>query len=156
MINRAIIYRPLINEKSMALVKLGFYTFEVDKKATKSQIAKSVVESFKVDIVSIKTVNISGKVKIQKSKKGRYTLPGIRKAIVKIKKGQKIALFEAPKSSDEVKVTTAESETAQIKEKKSILKGTKIKIEKAEVVAKESKQKTQPRKGSKTAGKGEG
>ena len=43
-----IILRPLINEKSMGLTKLGHYTFEVGSKTTKNQIAKVVADKQEV------------------------------------------------------------------------------------------------------------
>ncbi|MBI2593050.1 50S ribosomal protein L23, partial [Candidatus Daviesbacteria bacterium] len=67
-----VILRPLINEKSMGLTKLGFYTFEVVKGATKDQIAKDVADKFKVTVVSVKTLNQTGKTKMQRTKKGHF------------------------------------------------------------------------------------
>ncbi|MBI3485741.1 50S ribosomal protein L23 [Candidatus Daviesbacteria bacterium] len=123
--------RPYISEKSMILVKSNFYTFEVAKTLTKLQIAKLVKDKFKVDVVDVRVINIHGKFKNQRTKKGQFKTKGIKKALVKIKKGQKIALFEAAPEEKEVKVTTGEGEqVTSIKEKKSLLKGTKVKIEK--------------------------
>lgn len=133
-----IILRPLINEKSMGLTKTGFYTFEVAKSATKDQIAKVVAEKFKVKVESVATMNRAGKTKLQRTRKGYFKMADIKKAIVKVKKGDKIALFEqvtaedphAGHNHDEVQVTTAEGEVVTVKEKKSLLGGTKVKIEK--------------------------
>ena len=132
MLGRAMIKRPLINEKSMLLIESGFYTFEVDKDVTKDQIKKLVSEKFKVTAVDVKIVNKKGKRKLQRSRRGYYQASGIKKAIVKLKKGQKIALFEQSQpEEEEVTVTTAEGEpVTKIKEKKSLLRGTKIKVEK--------------------------
>lgn len=128
----AIILRPLINEKSMNLTKIGMYTFEVDKKATKAQIEKIIKEKFKVDVLEVKTVNKKGKRRMQRSRRQSYFTDSIKKAIVKIKSGQKIALFEqVAESEEEVSVTTAEGEPiTKVKEKKSLLGRTKVKIEK--------------------------
>lgn len=127
-----VILRPLINEKSMGLTKTGFYTFEVGKNATKDQIAKVVADKFKVKVLAVKTLNRAGKTKTQRSRKGHFKMADLRKAIVKVGKGDRIALFEqASAPTEEVTVTTAEGEpVAQIKEKKSLLRGTKVKIEK--------------------------
>lgn len=130
-----IILRPIINEKSMSLIKQSFYTFEVDKRATKEQISRVVAKKFDVSVLSVKTVNLPAKKKIQRAKRASFYQPSIKKAIVGIKKGQKIALFEAPEQ-EKVEVSkapagavkTAEGET--IKEKKSLLRGTKVRIEK--------------------------
>jgi large subunit ribosomal protein L23 len=128
-----ILLRPLINEKSMLLIKGDFYTFEVVKDATKAQIKKIVSEKFKVDVLDVRTVNLKGKKKSQRSRRAYYMEPNVKKAIVKVKKGQKIALFEqaAAEPEEEVEVRTAEGEViAKTKEKKSFLRGTKVKIEK--------------------------
>lgn len=124
-----IILRPLISEKSMWLTKTGFYTFEVDRDATKDQIAKIVASKFKVSVVSVNTINRIGKTKPQRTKKGYFKQPHLKKAIVRVGKGEKIALFEQV-SPEDVEVRTAEAEATQVKEKKSLLRGTKVRIEK--------------------------
>lgn len=130
----AIILRPLINEKSTNLMKLSSYTFEVDKNTTKKQIQKLVKEKFKVDVLAVRMVNLKGKVKMQRTKRVFYTLSGTKKAIVKIKNGQKIALFEQvmaeEQSEDETKVTTAKDQSSmEVKEKKGLFGGPKVKVE---------------------------
>lgn len=127
-----ILLRPLINEKSMGLTKLGFYTFEVGKGATKDQIAKVVADKFKVKVVLVRTLNQTGKTKTQRSRKGYFKEANLKKAIVKVGKGDKISIFEHSQPEEDVTVTTAEGEkVSQIKEKKNLLSGTKVKIEKA-------------------------
>lgn len=133
-----IILRPLISEKSMGLTKTGFYTFEVARSATKDQIAKVVADKFKVSVVSVNTINRIGKTKQQRTRKGSFQQPHLKKAIVKVGKGDKIALFEQVTAGedhtghnhDDVQVTTAEGEVVTVKEKKSLLGNTKVKIEK--------------------------
>src|SRR3990167_2236398 len=126
-----IILRPLINEKSMGLTKAGFYTFEVGKGATKDQIAKVVADKFKVKVLAVKTLNRAGKTRMQRTRKGYFKMADLRKAIVKVGKNDKIAIFEHS-APEEAVVTTAEGEpVSQIKEKKSLLRGTKARIEKA-------------------------
>ncbi len=129
-----ILKRPLISEKSMNIAKLGLYTFEVSKDATKKAIAKLIADKFKVTVLSVKTINTHQKVRLQKSRKGYFSISGIKKALVQVKKGDKIALFEQASKGEETQVKTAETEA--VKEKKSLLKGTKVRIEKS---AKESK-----------------
>lgn len=113
----------------MNLVKQNFYTFEVDKNATKHAIAKLVAKKFAVDVLEVRTVNLPKKLKAQRTRKGYFEVAGRKKAIVKIKSGQKIPLFEQAPQED-VTVTTAEGEKlTTVKEKKSLLKGTKVTIE---------------------------
>lgn len=128
-----ILRRPIITEKSMKLADKQLYTFEVDKDANKKQIAKIVADKFNVKVLSVKIVNIKGRVKSQRTVRKLYQTTGLKKAIVQISKNQKIAIFETPKG--EAVVTTAEGEPIKLKEKKDILRGTKVKIEKGAVGA---------------------
>lgn len=119
-----IIEKPLITEKTMKLAKVGLFTFIVSKFADKKMIAKEVARMFKVDVVAVKTANFKDEVKMQRGRRGYFIKPGLRKAVVILKKGQKIALFEVEKSGQE-----PAKEVKAVKEKKSLLKGTKVKIE---------------------------
>lgn len=129
-----ILKRPIVTEKSMKLSEGHFYTFEVDKNATKPQIAKAVADKFNVKVLKVKTINVKGEVKSQKRVRKTYQTGGFKKAIVKLSKNQKIALFETPKS-EEATVTTAESAKVMLKEKKDIFGRTKVKVEKSAVGA---------------------
>lgn len=122
-----IIKRPIISEKSLADAKAGYFTFLVDRAARKQEIAKAIEQRFEVKVIDINTSNYKNQIRQQRKVRLSFCIPGYKKAVVKLKKGQKIALFEA----ETVEVETAESEI-KIKEKKSILKGTKVKIERAE------------------------
>lgn len=128
-----VLKRPIITEKAMKLAQNGFYTFEVDKDATKPLIAKLVTERFAVKVVSVKTINVKGEVKSQRRIRKHYRTSGFKKAIVQLKKGDKIALFETPK--EEVTVTTAAGEPIRVKEKKDLLGRTKVRVEKSGVGA---------------------
>ncbi len=128
-----ILKRPIITEKSMKLAETGIYVFEVDKEANKSQIGKIVADKFKVKVLSVKVMNAKGKLKQQKRVRKSYRSSGFKKAFVRVKKGDKIAIFETPK--EEVTVTTAESEPIKMKEKKDFLRGTKVRVESSAVGA---------------------
>jgi large subunit ribosomal protein L23 len=150
---------PLITEKSMSLARTGWYTFMVAKEMTKQQIAALVSDKFKVEVVEVRTVNIPAKTKTQRTRKGYYQTKSVRKAIVRLKAGQSIAVFENVGSEEDVVVTTGENEAVTVKEKKNLLKGTKVKVEKMskETVAKaedagSSEQKTTRQQAGKTKG----
>lgn len=128
-----ILKRPIITEKSMKLAQSGLYTFEVDKNATKSQIAKSVSQKFDVKVLKVKVVNIKGEMKSQKRVRKAYKTAGYKKTVVQVGKDEKIAIFETPK--EEAVVTTAEGEPIKLREKKDILGRTKVKVEKTAVGA---------------------
>lgn len=130
-----ILKKPMITEKTNKLSQEGVFTFLVANLARKDEIKKAVEKEFEVKVVAVRTANFKEKTKSQRSRKGSFTVPGFKKAMVVLKKGQTIGLFS--QESEGAKVTTAETET--VKEKKSLLRGTKVKIEKKET--KESKKK---------------
>ena len=58
-----IIVRPIITEKSNDMLNLGKYTFQVNKKSTKIQIAYAVEKLFDVKVLKVNTVSVKGKAK---------------------------------------------------------------------------------------------
>ena len=52
---RNILIRPVISEKSYALIAEGKYTFRVDDRAHKTQIAQAVHEVFGVQVAQVRT-----------------------------------------------------------------------------------------------------
>ena len=68
-----IIIMPVITEKSMAGVATEKkYTFKVDKRATKIQIAQAVEEIFGVKVAKVNTVSVRGHMRRQGRNEG-YT-----------------------------------------------------------------------------------
>ena len=53
---RQVIIRPVVSEKSYALMADGKYTFRVHDRAHKTQIAQAIEEIFEVKVRSVKTV----------------------------------------------------------------------------------------------------
>lgn len=119
-----ILKKPLVTEKSMKQAGSGWYTFLVEKSATKPLIARAVEEQFKVEVVAVGTMNFKELKKLQKNRRGYFIQAGFKKALVALKKGQKIALFETKEEPKE------EKGKKEVKEKRSLFKGTKVKIEK--------------------------
>lgn len=92
-----ILIRPLITEKMSNLTAdQNKYGFLVIPKANKIEIAKAIESKFNVHVTDIRTVNHPGKTKTQFRKSGRFTGKTARykKAIVSLKEGEKIDLFE--------------------------------------------------------------
>ena len=58
-----IIIRPIITEESNEGIQEGKYTFKVNKKATKVDIAKAVEKLFGVKVLKVNTINVNGKEK---------------------------------------------------------------------------------------------
>ncbi len=89
---RDIIIKPVITEKTMNLLVENKYTFIVDKRANKTEIKNAIESIFSVKVEKVYTMNVKGKPKRQGRAVGRT--PNRKKAIVALKPGQKIPLFE--------------------------------------------------------------
>lgn len=87
-----VIKRPIITEKSSNLVENLQYTFEVDPKATKTEIKDAIEKIFKVKVVEIRTINVHRKAKRMQRFEGFK--PAYKKAIVRLAAGQTIDVFE--------------------------------------------------------------
>ena len=61
MLPEEIIVRPVITEKSNDEMQSGKYTFEVNKKATKVEIANAVEKLFEVKVLKVNTMTVKGK-----------------------------------------------------------------------------------------------
>lgn len=91
-----VIKRPLVTEKAVkAREANNQYAFEVDTRATKQDVRAAVEKLFRVNVLGVCTLN--------QSRPGRKSLRGgrrskkpvcFKKAVVTLKKGQKIELFE--------------------------------------------------------------
>ena len=89
---RDIIIRPVVTEKAMNMLADNKYTFMVDKKANKTEIKNAVENIFSVKVDKVATINVTGKLKRVGKFEGRK--PDRKKAIVTLKSGEKIRLFE--------------------------------------------------------------
>ena len=87
-----ILRRPLITEKNTILQAQGKYAFEVAKVANKQQIKQAVEKSFKVGVAAVNVMTVPGRGR----RIGRRQVfsPSWKKAIVTLKPGDKIELFE--------------------------------------------------------------
>ncbi|NOY51846.1 MAG: 50S ribosomal protein L23 [Chlorobi bacterium] len=92
----SVIFKPVITEKMTAKGEsLNQYGFIVDKRANKIQIKSEVEELYGVQVVSVNTMNYSGK------RKQRFTKSGVisgktnsfKKAIVTVAEGENIDFF---------------------------------------------------------------
>jgi large subunit ribosomal protein L23 len=88
-----VIKGPIITEKlDLARERLRQYSFIVDKKATKIDVARAVASLFKVTVEGVRTNIVRGKIKRVGRSIGKR--PNYKKAIVTLKEGDKIELFE--------------------------------------------------------------
>ena len=88
---RDIIIRPIVSEKTYAMIELNRYTFEVDKTANKTQIAQAISEIFDVTVTDVNTMNVTGKPRRLRYAKGKTR--DWKKAVVTLKSGDTIDLF---------------------------------------------------------------
>lgn len=89
-----IIKRPLLTEKAMKNNEAGIYAFEVVPNANKIEIKKAIEALFEVQVESVRTLRIKGKIKVRHTRKGlmRGRRPNRKKAYITLKKGQTIDL----------------------------------------------------------------
>src|SRR2546430_1630842 len=88
-----VIKGPLITEKlDKAREKQRQYSFVVDKKANKHDVAAAVTALFKVTVEGVRTTVMRGKIKRVGKSMGQRS--NFKKAFVTLKEGDKIELFE--------------------------------------------------------------
>jgi large subunit ribosomal protein L23 len=87
-----ILIEPVLSEKANILREEGKYVFKVDPRANKIQIKEAVRRLFNVHPVSCTVMVVGGKPKRQRNRAG-YTSTW-KKAIVRLKKDEKISVFE--------------------------------------------------------------
>jgi large subunit ribosomal protein L23 len=88
-----VIKRPILTEKStIQKEQSNQVSFEVDRRANKIEIKQAVEKLFKVDVITVNTMTMKGKVK----RMGRFTgkRPDWKKAIVTLKEGQTLPFLE--------------------------------------------------------------
>ena len=89
---RQVIITPVVSEKSYSLIEDNKYSFRVHPKAHKTQIRQAVEELFDVKVVSVNVLKVQPKPKRRGFSRG--TKPGWKKAIVQLRPGDKIEIFE--------------------------------------------------------------
>ncbi len=87
-----VLKKPVVSEKTMGLLAENKYTFLVDPAANKIEIKNAVQKAFNVTVLDVRTISVKGKMK----RMGKYVgkTPDKKKAIVTLKDGDKIELFE--------------------------------------------------------------
>ena len=95
-----LIRKPLVTEKAMKLGEKSQYVFIVDHTSNKIEIKKAVEELFEVNVLSVRTLNLKGKVKSRFTRKGimRGKTASKKKAFVTLKEGQTIDLVSGETS----------------------------------------------------------
>lgn len=89
---RDIIFRPIVSEKSYSLIDRGSYTFEVDPRASKTEIRFAIEKIFSVKVDRVNTMNRQGKTR--RTRFGTGKRKDTKRAIVTLKSGS-IDIFTA-------------------------------------------------------------
>jgi large subunit ribosomal protein L23 len=89
---RQIILAPVVSEKSYSLIEDSKYSFRVHPKAHKTQIRQAVEQLFDVKVEGVNIVKVRPKPKRRGFHRG--TKPGWKKAIVQLREGDRIEIFE--------------------------------------------------------------
>jgi large subunit ribosomal protein L23 len=87
-----ILIEPVLSEKATHMRDEGKYVFKVAQSATKPQIKEAVRKLFNVNPISCNVMVVGGKPKRLRYRKG--TTATWKKAIVRLPKDEKIAIFE--------------------------------------------------------------
>jgi len=87
-----ILIKPWITEKSHQLIAFNKYIFKIFKDADKIMVKKAIENLYNVKVAEVNIVNIPKKKRIYGRTKGWKS--GFKKAVVTLKEGSKIELFE--------------------------------------------------------------
>ena len=87
-----ILVKPRITEKGNMYEEMRKYCFTVSPKATKSQVKKAFEKIFKSKVSSVNIINVAGKKKIFKGRKGIRN--SLRKAIITMADAKKIDIMK--------------------------------------------------------------
>ena len=89
---RQVILAPVVSEKSYSLIEDNKYSFRVLEKAHKTQVRQAVEELFDVTVEGVNILKVQPKPKRRGWTRG--TKPGWKKAIVELRAGDRIEIFE--------------------------------------------------------------
>jgi large subunit ribosomal protein L23 len=87
-----VLLAPVVSEKSYSLIADRKYSFKVHKDAHKTQIRQAVEELFDVRVENVNISHVRPKPKRRGAIRG--TKPGWKKAIVQVREGDTIEIFE--------------------------------------------------------------
>ena len=88
-----VLLAPVVSEKSYAQIEgSNTYSFRIHPDAHKTQVRQAVEELFGVKVTAVNIVKVPSKPKMRNYRKG--TRPGWKKAIVQLKEGDAIEIFE--------------------------------------------------------------
>jgi large subunit ribosomal protein L23 len=89
-----VLLRPVVSEKSYALMEDGTYVFEVYPNANRTEIRYAVEQLFNVHVTKVNTLNRKGKRRRNRRSNTWGSRPDIKRAMVTLQAGDRIDLFE--------------------------------------------------------------
>ena len=93
--HRDVIIKPIVSEKSYALLDQGVYTFQIHPEANKIEVRQAVEAIFNVRVLKVNTMNRQGKRKRNRRSFTYGKKPDTKRAIVTLHAGDRIDLFES-------------------------------------------------------------
>ena len=87
-----VLLAPVVSEKSYSLIEERKYSFRVHHEAHKTQVRQAVEELFSVHVEGVNIVQMRAKPKRRGMVRGKK--PGWKKAIVQLREGESIEIFE--------------------------------------------------------------
>ena len=87
-----ILIAPVVSEKSYHMISARQYCFRVHQDAHKLQVRQAVEKQFGVEVESVNIVSVPSKPKRRGASRGHR--PGWKKAIVKLREGHSIEIFQ--------------------------------------------------------------
>jgi large subunit ribosomal protein L23 len=87
-----VLIAPVVSEKSYGQIAQNRYTFKVHQDAHKTQVRQAVEELFDVKVLKVAIIKVQGKPK----RRGQFRgiRPGWKKAVVQLKPGDSIEIFQ--------------------------------------------------------------
>ena len=87
-----VLIAPVVSEKSYGQIAQNRYTFKVHQDAHKTQVRQAVEELFDVKVLKVAIIKVQAKPK----RRGQFRgiRPGWKKAVVQLKQGDTIEIFE--------------------------------------------------------------
>lgn len=89
---RQVLIAPVVSEKSYSLIEENKYAFRIHDRAHKTQVRQAVEELFDVKVERVNVMRVKPKPKRRGYHRG--TRPGWKKAVVQLREGDKIDIFE--------------------------------------------------------------
>jgi large subunit ribosomal protein L23 len=89
-----VLLRPVVSEKSYALMEDGTYVFVVAPDATRVEVRSAVEQVFGVHVVKVNTLNRKGKRRRNRRRNTFSTRAATKRALVTLAAGERIDLFE--------------------------------------------------------------